>query len=232
MTFKEYIYRISSSFGIKLFSKFFPEYFASEPLSPSERYLEYPFVVKNLPKLPARILDVGSSGCYFPLILAAFGYETFSIDIRPYPILNKIAFKNFTFFREDIRQSHFADNFFDAVTAISTIEHIGLGGRYGMAEDIDADENTVREMERVLKPGGVLLITLPYGKGKIIRPFHIIYDKKRIDKITGQGLLVEEIKYYMHDQKGDWVSCTEEEAGVIDVKKEDYAVCFLKLRKK
>lgn len=232
MTFKEYIYRVSSRFGIKLFSKVFPEHFASEPLAPSDRYLENYFAIKNIPKVPAKILDVGSSGCYFPLILAASGYKTFSIDIRPYPILKKLDFENFVFVCTDIRNCPFPDNYFDGITAISTIEHIGLGGRYGMYETDEADIMAVGEMSRVLKQKGVLILTVPCGKPMIIKPFHRIYDKARLEKIAGNSLFPEMFEYYMRDKNDDWVSCKQEEAESIDAQKDDCAICLVKLRKK
>ncbi|HPL82738.1 MAG TPA: class I SAM-dependent methyltransferase [Candidatus Omnitrophota bacterium] len=232
MTFKEYIYRLSSGFGIKLFSKIFPEYFASEPLAPSDRYLENYFAIKNIPKPPAKILDVGSSGCYFPLILAASGYDAFSIDIRPYPILKKLNFENFTFKQADICNSPFPDNYFDGITAISMIEHIGLEGRYGMREAEDADIIAVREMIRILKQDGTLILTVPCGQPMVIKPFHRIYDRRRIEQLAGGYLLPELFEYYLRDGNGDWSSCKQEEAESIDARKADCAICLVKLRKK
>ena len=232
MALKKYIYKVTSGFGIKLFSALFPEYFASEPLAPSDRYLENHFAASNLPKPPAKILDVGSSGCYFPLMLAAAGYDTFSIDIRPYPILNKLKFKNFTFVLADICQATFPDNHFDALTAISTIEHIGIGGRYGMQEAVDADRQALDQMRRIVKPGGTIILTVPCGKPKIIRPFHRIYDRNRLELIGGPGLLLEKTEYYLRDEQGDWASCPREIAESIDVKKDNFAIMLAKLKKK
>jgi len=97
------VYRIVSRLGISLLRRLFPEYFAKEPLAPTDRYIEYPFIIRNLPKPPAKVLDVGCSGSFFPLLLASFGYDTYGIDIRNYPILNKLKFKNFTFVKGDIK---------------------------------------------------------------------------------------------------------------------------------
>lgn len=82
MRLKEHLYRIIAKTGTGLCTKIFPEYFAKEPLAPSDRYMEVPFAIKNLPKPPARVLDVGCSGSFFALLLAGFGYDTYGIDIR------------------------------------------------------------------------------------------------------------------------------------------------------
>jgi SAM-dependent methyltransferase len=231
-TLKKYIYQACAGFGIGLFSKLFPEYFANEPLAPSDRYLENYFVVRHLPKAPASVLDVGSSGCFFPLMLAAFGYKTFSVDIRPYPVLKKLSFSDFSFVRADICQAPLRANSFDAVCAISMIEHIGIGGRYGMRDASEADARAVKEMQRILKPGGVLLLTVPCGKPKIIRPVHRIYDRNRIELIAGPHLSLEKAEYYARDSAGDWAECSRESAESIEVKKDDFAIMLVKLRKK
>lgn len=227
MSFKKPLYQILAKFGINLFTKIFPEYFAQEPLAPSDRYLEYSFVIRNLPKPPAKILDVGCSGSFFPLILASFGYNTYGVDIRNYPILNKLKFNNFTFIKEDIRKTSFADKFFDVVTVISTIEHIGLSGRYGMAEDSKGDKKAIKEIKRILKPKGILLLTVPFGKAKIIKPYHKIYDRNLIKRLI-KDLKVKKEEYYLQDAEGNWYQCSKRKAGSTKATRDKSALCLLK----
>lgn len=59
---KEKIYKIVSTAGIKALTKIFPEHFAKEPLKPTDRYIEYPFVIRNLSEPPAKVLAVGCKG--------------------------------------------------------------------------------------------------------------------------------------------------------------------------
>jgi len=60
----------------------------------------------------------------------------------------------------------FDDEFFDVITAVSTVEHIGLG-RYGDPVAPDGDREAMEEMRRVLKAGGRLLMTVPCGRETI-----------------------------------------------------------------
>jgi SAM-dependent methyltransferase len=179
MRVKEHLYHIIAKTGTSLCTKIFPEYFAKEPLAPSDRYLEVPFAIRNLPKPPARVLDVGCSGSFFALLLAGFGYDTYGIDIRNYPILNKVTFDNFTFMKCDIRKISFSDNFFDAITAISTIEHIGVSGRYGMnVEGHQAGRGRALDIPvRQSEDNQTLQQSLRQFSGK--RTYERIYDRKR-----------------------------------------------------
>jgi 2-polyprenyl-3-methyl-5-hydroxy-6-metoxy-1,4-benzoquinol methylase len=129
---KEKIYNLVASLGIGFLSKIFPEYFAKEPLRPTDRYIEYPFVLNNI-ELRPNILDVGCSGSMLPLLLKSLGYEVHGIDIRDYLPKNK-----FMFTKGSICSTNYDDNEFDTIIAISTIEHIGLE-RYGAKYSNDYD---------------------------------------------------------------------------------------------
>lgn len=228
--FKEFVYSFLSKTGIRAFQRIFPEYFAKEPLKPTDRYIEYPFVVRNLPKPPAKILDVGCSGSFFPLLLASFGCEVYGIDLREYAIINKLTINNFKFVKGDIRKTAFEDEYFDAVAAISTLEHIGLSGRYAGDDDPDGDKKAVIEMKRILKPKGIMLLTIPFGKAKIIKPYSRIYDANLIKQLI-KDLKIESEEYCMQDKNDDWFKCSREEAEVVDATSDRYPLCLLKIRK-
>lgn len=166
---KEKLYNIIAQSGIWFLQRLFPEYFAKEPLHPTDRYIEYPFIIENLPKSPCKILDVGCSGSMFPLLLKAMKYEIFGIDIRPINI-NGIYFN-----KEDICQTHFENNYFDVIIAISTIEHIGL-----KEKNMNADIKAIKEIYRILKPKGLFLITIPIKLNLQITRNHKIYNQARL----------------------------------------------------
>jgi ubiquinone/menaquinone biosynthesis C-methylase UbiE len=231
MNIKQKIYNLIAMSGIKTLMFIFPEYFGHDPVAPSDRYVESPFILSNLPPPPARILDVGCVGSFFPLILSSFGYDTYAIDIRNYSILNKLTYKDFHFFKESIVKTNFPENYFDAVCAISTIEHIGLSGRYGVKEDKEGDEKALEEMKRIVKPGGTILLTIPFGKAKIIKPFTKVYDSALVEKLTS-GLLLETEAFYKQDSHEDWYKCSREEAETTDSNIYKFALCLMKLKKR
>jgi len=193
---KEALYNSLTKFGVKILIKYFPEYFASQPLKPLDRFIEYPFIARNLPPPPLRILDVGCSTSFFPLVLAGFGYNVTGIDIREYAILKHLQFDNFTFKKGDIGGAPFPSSSFDVVTVISTLEHIGIEGRYGIESCENADKRAMDEVRRLLKQGGASLITIPAGKPAILKPFQRIYDDVRIGYIS-EGFEIVTKEYYM-----------------------------------
>jgi SAM-dependent methyltransferase len=120
------------------------------------RYVEYPRVAEWLANArPKRLLDIGSNYGLVWQWAAARGAHVHATDIRDITLRNARAHLP-TRDRErahislhDAQRLGFADRSFDAVTAISTIEHI---------ED---DRAVMAEVARVLQPGGIAIITVP-----------------------------------------------------------------------
>ena len=126
------------------------------------RLIEYYFTHSNIESdVRLKILDVGCAGTNLPIELASRGHEVYGIDTMPYR--NQ---QNFTFVQGSLEHIPFGNNFFDIVTAVSTIEHIGLG-RYGGPISPDGDKKAVEEIRRILKPGGKVVVTIPCGKDTI-----------------------------------------------------------------
>jgi SAM-dependent methyltransferase len=117
--------------------------------------------------------------------------------------------------RGDICATGFADNEFDLVWCISSLEHIGMDNSgYGEPDSAGATaERAVEEMLRVTRPGGSVLVTVPYGKYEDHGWF------RNFDRETWQTLLetvrdhaqVHEL-YFGHGQ-GGWVRVDAEDLG-------------------
>lgn len=112
----------------------------------------------------ARILDVGSPKC-FGLFLAFYSHvEIHLTDIyEPAIKESRILWKAIkdrargkpVFSIQDARALNYPQEAFDAVYSMSVIEHVE--GKAG-------DSQSLKEMVRVLKPGGILLVTIPCGQ--------------------------------------------------------------------
>lgn len=126
-----------------------------------------------------KILDCGAGRGVLQFYLSSKNYNIFSIDIshnrskqvvkfkkflkkfgikfkidpqHVHKKLNKKYKTNVIFELESASELTFPDNYFDRVFCISVIEH--------MEDDIIA--KSIQEMERVLKPGGLVLLTFDY----------------------------------------------------------------------
>lgn len=130
------------------------------------RCIEYPFAASEIGD--ARIiLDVGTakSSIYWVKWLEGLeGVDVYGVDYDKADIL----FEKIKYRQADVRRLPFESNYFDKISAVSVIEHIGLANPQVFNRDVpELDENgdveAVRELARVLKPGGRLIMTFPYG---------------------------------------------------------------------
>jgi hypothetical protein len=136
----------------------------------NERIVEMPFAMAALGRLspPARILDIGSAESTFPLSAASLGYRVAAVDLRPLPYLHP----NLESWAGRFEDWEPPAEPFDAAFLISTIEHVGVGAYgevpYGSSEaGRGADRAMVERLRGLLVPGGLLVLTTPYGEGKI-----------------------------------------------------------------
>lgn len=191
----------------------------TQPINSHSRFPEYCFMGKAIIDFVSRdhvsrqlkILDVGSPksfGLYFAHSLESEIHLT-DIDVlnvAEYKLMHHAVETNAKgkalFSLHDGRRLAYADDSFDVVYSMSVVEHIGGEG---------GDSECVGEMVRVLKPGGLLLVTVPAGgtyleqrrigvAGAIRRTrdqtehfFQRIYDPASIRKLLSQHAELEGI---------------------------------------
>jgi SAM-dependent methyltransferase len=190
--------------------------------SVNERIVEVPFVLRSLEEADRRVLDVGCSQSILPLELAHLGFQVWGIDQRSYPVQHP----NFTFVRGDVCRLDFEDSFFDAVVCLSTLEHVGLGF-YGDHQHERGDLLAIRELRRVLKPGGKLVLTTPFGRRG--EGWQRVYDAAGIAELLS-GFKTERIRYCLN--AGDvWQESDESSLRDVDSTDETRAVVLIAARK-
>jgi SAM-dependent methyltransferase len=106
-------------------------------------------MLESLP-LSAKILDAGCGSGEIAAKLIERGYEVWGVDIAE-PMVARAAarFGSDRFRVADIEHMPFATNTFDAVICLGVIEYLA------------SDEAALREIARVLKPGGIALLATP-----------------------------------------------------------------------
>ena len=203
---------------------------SGETAPPDGRMIEYSFVIAKLVSLTkGRLLDVGCVARLNPVpaTFASIGWEVYGIDMRQF----KFTFPNFHFILGDVTKTDFPDNFFDAVSAVSTLEHIGLRGRYGITNyDPEGDAKALREIKRILRRGGRLLVTLPFGEGKRQATLNRVYNRDNLKELFS-GWEIKDKIFYSQDSRGFWIPVVEEKIQGMGENKEAIALLELCLPK-
>lgn len=194
----------------------------------NERIIEIPFTIDALSQISkeGKVLDLGCMESVLPLFLASLGYQVTGFDFRKYPY--KVP--NFKFIQGSITDLPFEEDLFDAVTCVSTIEHIGIGF-YNDPKNIGSpDIKGMSEIKRVLKPKGLLILTVPFGKA-FINKQQRIYDKDGLD-ILLKEFVVNDIKFFKNvtviNENNYWEQIQQNEAESLQSTSGTGCICCVK----
>jgi SAM-dependent methyltransferase len=77
-----------------------------------------------------------------------------------------------------------------SISCLHVVEHIGLG-RYGDLIDPDGAEKALRELERILAPGGQLLLSMPVGRERVEFNAERVWDPLKPLKLFSDLKLLE-----------------------------------------
>jgi SAM-dependent methyltransferase len=132
-----------------------------------ERIVEYPWVLRNLAG-GQLLLDVGCVLNYdFCVNLLKAKYkQVYFQNLVPQSLANEEFFFQIV---QDIRVPMWYAETFDAITCISTLEHVGMDNViYTKIHEQDTRPGdyirAVEELIRIVRPGGQILITVPFGR--------------------------------------------------------------------
>lgn len=160
----------------------------------------------NIYKKPLRILHVAPEKIFYNHFTAIPGIEYYPIDLMP----DKYAYGIKTIMM-DVTKMAFPDNYFDAVICTHVLEHIR------------EDRKAMKELYRVMKPGGWAILNTPvvmdaestvedvnlYDPEKQLelfgQPDHVrVYGKDFLDRLSEAGFHIEVIDYvskFSHNER-------------------------------
>lgn len=191
-----------------------------------DRHFEYAFVVKRLmDKNRGVLVDIGGAGSLLSPMLAAMGNKVIGYDLYQW----SLAYPGYQHQVGDACAMKFDDASIDICVSISCIEHLG-DPRYG-AEEQASDKALMKEVLRVLKPGGIFIITVPYGV-RHTHPAQHVYDEEEIKTLSQGFNEVSREIYVPRDDEGfyHYRLGTEQEA-IIKRPWFRYSVIALELQK-
>jgi SAM-dependent methyltransferase len=154
-----------------------------------ERIIEYPWLLSLLPSGSGKLLDAGSVLnneliISHPLIADK---KLFVSTLAP----ETVCFweKGVSYVYEDLRETCYRDNFFDWIICLSTLEHIGFDNSFLYTQDksrkekdINAYQTALKEFHRILKPGGMLYLSFPFGK-YLDHGWFQVFDASMVDNV-------------------------------------------------
>jgi SAM-dependent methyltransferase len=171
----------------------------------SERVIEVPWVMRNLPDGHPRVLDTGTANAplAYQRLLSRLDADVQGADLVPFElpgVRSTVA---------DLRELPFGEASFDATLCISTLEHVGMDNEVyfdstGQPVDEQGDLTALRELGRVTRPGGRVLVTVPGGRDESFG-WHRQYSPDGFARLAeAAGLETVQLDLFAHDPGVGW----------------------------
>jgi SAM-dependent methyltransferase len=134
---------------------------------------------------PEWLVDVGSTTLLVG-ILSQF-VRTVSVDIRPI----QAALDGLEARKGSVLALPFQEGEVPCLTTMCVLEHIGLG-RYGDPIDPGGSEKAAREIARVIRPGGIVIYSVPVGEPVLEFNAHRRFSRESAIKLFPGWQMVDE----------------------------------------
>jgi SAM-dependent methyltransferase len=168
-----------------------------------ERQVEWTFISSEMPQGPGEALEFGCEYGYLSLLAARKGFCVTALDLQPQNF--SWDDPNVRFVQADLLKAEMHPDSYDLIINCSSVEHVGLPGRYGVNESAtDGDLEVMQRLRRLLKPGGKLLATLPCGRDMVVSPWHRVYGNDRLPRLLN-GFEIERELFWVKDAENRWV---------------------------
>lgn len=122
-----------------------------------ESFFQQMFKYANLYKPSGKILDIGCGSGFFIQLAKKKGYDTYGVELNKEAV--EYARKTFSLNIQniDLVAANFPDNYFDIITCSQLLEHIAK------------PNDLLKEIHRILKDDGILMIEVPNFAGFVVK---------------------------------------------------------------
>lgn len=179
-----------------------------------ERIVEYPWALVRIPSGRGIILDAGSTLNY-GWIAQLPTVKNKLIVVQTLAPEGTLETPNYSYVYGDLRHTIFRDELFDTIVCLSTLEHVGLDNtRFYTADaafreaEAEGFREVICEFNRVLRPGGRLLFSVPFGRYQNLgwlQQFDAALLRRAVEPFAG---IVREVTYY-HCGPDGWQRSSE-----------------------
>lgn len=192
-----------------------------------DRWVEWSFCLARLADGPGTTLDFGADVGFLSLAAAQRQHDVVALDRMP-PAL-EYRHPRVTSLQADILDRPLEGRRFDQIINCSSVEHVGLEGRYGSFEHPDGDLEAMAIMRDLLDAEGRMILTIPVGRDLVCPPLHRIYGHERLPRLV-EGYSVEEAQYWRRDAAASaWIEVDRDEALRTEGSEWFYALALLVL---
>lgn len=179
----------------------------------NERIVEIPWALSHLPK-KGKHLDAGSSFNFRNILFKSplKNMKVFIVNLNPEK--NCYTDKSISYIFGDLRERIFTDEFFDSISCVSVLEHIGMDNSVYLNDSNYKQKNrknyvlVVKEFKRVLTKKGVCLITVPFGQNEDHNWFQVFNKEMVLNIVKVFNPSFYDISYYQYTESG-WQLSTE-----------------------
>jgi SAM-dependent methyltransferase len=163
-----------------------------------DRWIEWSFCLARLADGPGTTLDFGSDTGFLALGAAQRGHDVVALDRLP-PSLD-YRHERVNPVQADILDHPLSDRRFDQIVNCSSVEHVGLAGRYGSGDEPEGDLAAMAILRDMLQRDGRMILTIPVGQDLLCPPLHRIYGPRRLPALLDSYHIDEE--QYWHRDRG------------------------------
>ena len=175
-----------------------------------DRSIEWSFCLARLADGPGTTLDFGADIGFLSLAAAQREHDVVALDRMP-PAL-EYRHPRVIPVQADILHRPLEGRRFDQIINCSSVEHVGLAGRYGSFEDPSGDLKAMAIMRDLLDADGRMIMTIPVGRDLVCAPLHRIYGHERLPRLL-EGYSVQEAQYWLRDPAASaWTRVDREDA--------------------
>ena len=181
--------------------------------SVNERIVEIPYVLAVAAQAGAGpALDLGAAESTVALSLASSGRPTYALDPRGYPFTHPLL----TEVRSPFEAWEGPAEPLALAISLSTVEHLGLHHYSPEQGDVErADRDTLEQIRGWMAPGGLLVLTAPYGR-ESLDEFQRVYGSTSLPRLL-DGWQVDDLRYAHRLDERTWAPCESDDLADAEV---------------